>query len=113
MMAAPGYLVTETDSGPKVEAQQQQPEDSSVLQVDSDRTPLELVPMVFALPPGGEGLITVHLFAEWLPGDRRIPRGDEVIIPTQFKPVRLVPWFETPLLHAPLVLTHRIVFRVR
>ncbi|MCA9085474.1 MAG: PDZ domain-containing protein [Planctomycetaceae bacterium] len=112
-LAAPGYVVTETDSGPKVEAQQQQREDSSVLQIDSYRVPLNSVPLVFTLPPGGEGLITVHLFAEKLPGDRRIPRGDEAIIPTQFKPVRLVPWFETPLLHAPPVLTHRIVFRVK
>ena len=112
-LTAPGYVVTDTTNGPKVEPKQQQLEDSSVLEVDSYRTPLESVPMVFAIPAGGEGLITVHLFAGKIPGDRRIPRGDEAVIPTQFKPVKLVPWFDTPLLHAPPVLTHRIVYRLQ
>ena len=69
--------------------------------------------MVFALPSSGEGLITVHLFAGKMPGDRRIPRGDEALIPTQFEPVKLVPWYDAPLLHAPPVLTHRIVYRLK
>ncbi len=112
-LTGPGYVVTETTNGFKVEPKQQQIADSSVLKVDSYRTRLESVPLVFAIPSGGEGLITVHLFAGKMPGDRRIPRGDEAVIPTQFKPVKLVPWYDTPLLHAPPVLTHRIVYRLK
>lgn len=112
-LTAPGYVVTETTNGFKVEPKQQQIADSSILKVDSYRTPLESFPMVFTIPSGGEGLITAYFFAEKMPGDRRIPRGDEAVIPTQFKPVKLVPWFDAPLLHAPPVLTHRIVYRLQ
>jgi hypothetical protein len=112
-LTAPGYVVTESTNGPKVEPKQQQIADGSVLNVDSYRTPLESSPMLFTIPTGGEGLITVYFFAEKMPGDRRIPRGGEAMIPTHFKPIKLVPWFDTPLLHTPGVLTHRIVYRLQ
>ena len=112
-LTAPGYVVTDTTNGPTVEPKQQQFADSSVLEVDSYRTPLESVPMLFALPASGEGLITVQLFAGKMPGDRRIPRGDEAVTQSHYEPVQLVPWYDTPLLHAPPVLTHRIVYRLK
>lgn len=112
-LTAPGFAITDTADGPQVERQRQQPEDSSVLEVDNYRTSSETVPLTFTMPSSGEGLITVYLFAEKLAGDRRIPRGDEAMIPTQFKPVKLVPWYNAPLLHAPPVLTHRIVYRLK
>ena len=112
-LTAPGYVVTETTNGPKVEPKQQQTADSSVLEVDSYRSPLESVPMMFEIPSSGEGLITVYIFAEKIPGDRRIPQGGEAIVPTHFKPIKLVPSFDAPLLHAPAVLTHRIVYRLQ
>ncbi len=101
--------MTETTNGPKVEPKQQQIADSSVLEVDSYGSPLESVPMLFEIPSSGKGLITVYFFAEKMPADRRIPQGGEAIVPTHFKPIRLVPWFDAPLLHTPAVLTHRIV----
>lgn len=90
-----------------------QPADPSVLEVDGYATQLESVPFVFAIPSSGEGLMTVHLFAEKLPGDRRIPRPDEVVTQTHHKPIKLVPWDDSVMLHSPPVLTHRIVYRVK
>jgi hypothetical protein len=106
-------VVTESTNGPKVVPKQQQIADGSVLNVDCYRTPLESFPLLFTIPSGEEGLITVYFFAEKLPGDRRIPRGGEAMIPTHFKPLKLVPWFNAPLLHTPGVLTHRIVYQLQ
>jgi hypothetical protein len=98
---------------PKAALAKQPPEAPSVLEVDSYATQVESVPFVFAIPSSGEGLMTVHLFAEKLPGDRRIPRPDEVVTQTHHKPIKLVPWDDSVMLHSPPVLTHRIVYRVK
>ena len=106
-LAAPG------DGDPKAAPAQQPLQSPSVLEVDSYATQLESVPLVFAIPSNGEGLITVHLFAEKLPSDRRIPRPDEVVTQTHHKPIKLVPRDDSVMLHSPPVLTHRIVYRVK
>ena len=104
-LAAPG--------DPKAAPAQQPPKAPSVLEVDSYATQLESAPFIFATPSSGEGLITVHLFAEKLPGDRRVPRPGEVVTQTHHRPVKLVPWDDHIMLHSPPVLTHRIVYRVK